>query len=247
MVRKIAICIFIITFYYNCNNNSSPENEVGVKSPLTGNEDRGIKEIIAGYGGLCEYGREKTISIGKSTQMNFWIKLSQSPVMDSLAGVVGLPGSNIAYIFYKNLEKEKNLYSNIQTELVFSDGGNAKFSYTQQQLETVKVKMQFVNKIVDLIKSQNFNAITDYLNVDSALIGYNKEQLIAAIEENERNFGRVKEFVPYGFQFSKSPKGLGTLHIAGVVVHDKKKGNYFSIYLNEGFYKNEIYNINYKL
>ncbi len=240
--------LFLISFC-SCKPKHQGEKKTGLLSNLvsiTDNEDKGIKEIIAFYGGQCEYGVEKKASTDKDNETNFWLKFSKSPSVDSLSKVAELPGSNIAYLFYKNLDKEKNNYTQIQSELIFGDGGTMKFSYSIAQLEKVKSKIQLVDKIVSLIKNKNFKDIKNYLIVDSALFKYDKDILISNLQKAEPQFGNASEFIPYGFKFSKAENGQELLHISGLIKRDKQS-NYFSVNLDPNSMQDKIYSLNYQL
>ncbi|MBK9530507.1 MAG: hypothetical protein IPO42_01695 [Chitinophagaceae bacterium] len=249
MKLSFRLSLLFLIFMYSCKPKHQGEKKTGLFSNLvsiTDNEDKGIKEIIAFYGGYCEYGVEKKIYTDKDNETNFWIKFSKSTTVDSLAKVAELPGSNIAYIFYKNLVKEKSNYNQIKSELIFSDGGTMKFSYTIPQLEKVKFKIQLVDKIVSLIKNKNFKDIKNYLIVDTALFKYDKDILISNLEKVEPEFGNASDFIPYGFTFSKAENGQEILHISGLIKRDKQS-NYFSVNLDPNSLKDEIYSLNYQL
>jgi hypothetical protein len=173
--------LLLLLFFCACKQIHQGEESTGLLSnflTVSDNEDKGIKEIIAFYGGRSEYGYEKKLSTNKDNKTNFWLKFSQSASIDSLAKVAELPGSNIAYLFYKNLDKEEKNYNQIQSKLFFGDGGTMEFNYTMPQLEKVKSKMKLVDNIVSLIKNKNFNAKKNYLIVDTTLYNYNKDVLI---------------------------------------------------------------------
>ena len=236
-----SVHIYFFSFaaiLFSCNTN----NNAGT---LTANEDKGIKEIIGFYGGQCEYGFQKQIGTeGNGT--NFWIKFSKSADIDSLESIAEMPGSNIAYIFYKDLDKEKTKYRQIETELVFGDGRSKKYVYDTAQLEKVKQKIQLVNKIVALIDSKNYSDLRKSLVADTNIARYDKEQFIASVRQIEDSASKIKTFVPYGFRFSKIDNNREMLHISGLIAREKNS-NYFSVDLDPNSLQDEIYFLNYKL
>lgn len=249
MKLLFRLSLILLIAFCSCKPKHKGEQKTGLLSNLvsiTENEDRGIKEIIAFYGGYCEYGVEKKVYTDKDNETNFWLKFSKSASVDSLAKMAELPGSNIAYIFYKNLDKEKSSYNQIQSELIFGDGGTIKFSYTPTQLEKVKSKIQLVDKIVSLIRNKSFKDIKNYLIVDTALFNYDKDILISNLQKAEPEFGNASEFIPYGFKFSRAENGQEILHISGLIKRDKQS-NYFSVNLDPNSSKDEIYSLNYQL
>lgn len=251
MKLTIKLCFFFLIFFYSCKNRQIGEKKTGLVShfiSITENENKGIKNVLAFYGGQCEYGIQKIYSTDIGKQTNFWLKLSKSGYVDSSAKFAELPASNIAYIFFKNLEIEKKTYTQIQSELIFSDESSMKFSYTISDLEIVKSKIKIVDKIVSLIKNKEFENIKNYLNVDTSVFAYNKDLLINSIQkaESESEFGNAMEFVPYGFKFSRLNNGKEILHITGVIKREKQD-HYFSVNLDPNSLQDEIYSLDYQL
>src|SRR5262245_43956052 len=79
--------LLVVLFYSSCRPKHKGEKKTGLLSHLvsiTNNEDKGIKEIIAFYGGQCEYGIKKTVYIDKDNETVFWLKFSKSASIDSL-------------------------------------------------------------------------------------------------------------------------------------------------------------------
>src|SRR5215211_4880183 len=133
MKLNLTLLLFVYSLLTCCQSNHKGEKKTGVLSHLvkiTDNEDKGIKEILAFYGGQCEYGLGRKISLGDESQTNFWLKVSKSSEIDNFSTVAEMPASNIAYLFYRNLKNEKNNYNEIQVELILGDGKNENFSYT---------------------------------------------------------------------------------------------------------------------
>ena len=249
MKLLFKVILFLIVFFCSCKPKHSGEKKPGLLSNLvdiTDNEDKGIKEIIAFYGGQCEYGVQKRVYNNQDNETNFWLKCSKSRYLDTLEKIAELSGSNITYIFYKNLEKERSNYDQIQSELIFSDGGTVKFSYSVSQLEKVKSKIILVNKIVSLIKNKKFNDVANYLNVDTTLVKYDKTIVVSNLQKAELQFGNASGFVLYGFKFSKTDNGTEILHIAGSIRRDKQN-NFFSVNVDPNTSEDKIYSLDYKL
>jgi hypothetical protein len=246
IITPILIGLFLIT---SCNSQNQGDKKTslipnGVE--ITSNEDKGIKEIIGFYGGQCEYGSTKKMSTANKNETNFWLKFSKSNSVDSLADKAELPGSNIAYLFYKNLEKEKNNYSQIESELIFKDGGSMKFAYSVDQLEKVKNKFLLADKIVNLIKNKDFETLKAHFKTDTSLFNFDSNLAIDDLKKAETQFGNIIEFIPYGFSFEKAFGTKEILHLSGLIMRDKKS-NYFSINVDPDSLEDKIYTINYNL
>jgi hypothetical protein len=249
-MKKISIPILIGFFLLTCcnsqNNGDKKTSLIPSGIEITSNEDKGIKEIIGFYGGRCEYGITKKISTNNINETKFWLKFSNSSSIDSLADKAELPGSNIAYLFYKNLEKEKNDYSQIESELIFKDGGSMKFAYTVNQLEKVKNKFRLADKIVSLIKNKDFEILKTYFQIDTSLFNFASNLAIDDLKKAEKKFGNIIELIPYGFSFEKAFGTKEILHLSGLIIRDKKS-NYFSINVDPDPLEDKIYTINYNL
>ena len=238
MKYSIFLLLLIAVTFTNCKSKLFS---------VTENEDKGIKEILAFYGGECQYGIEKKVYTDKPNESVFWIKFGKSSSIDSAANWAQLHGSNIPYIFYKNLDKEKSKYTHIQCELVLGNATKLKFSYALPELEKVKEKMKLVNKIVNLIRTKNFNELKNHLVVDSSILVYDKDELTTNLQRIETGpeLGNIKGFRPYGFIYSKGNNNKEILYIAGLMVRDKQNMN-FSVNLDPNTKKDEIYLLNYK-
>jgi hypothetical protein len=243
-----TVLIVLLSFVLACTSPQPGEKKTGLLSNLisnTDNEVKGIKEIVGFYGGQCEYGVEKTFQVGDENEKTFWIKFSKNASLDSFPERAELPGSNIAYLFYKNLGKEKNNYDKIRSELVFANGRRMAFKYTPEQLEKVRLKIPVVDKIVALIKNKQFDEIKNFLVVDTSLLKYNVDVLIANMEEAEPRFGNASEFIPVGFKFLRTDQGRDLLQIFGLIVRDKQNNN-LSVLFDPNSPQEKIYMMNYK-
>lgn len=214
---------------------------------ITDNEDKGVKEILDFYGGYCKYSIGASASTATGKKKYFELELSKSEFIDEKAKVAQMPASNIAYLFYKNLNKEERaIYDEIHTVLIFSDGETMTFEFPSNQLELVDQRMKVVNKIVGLIKEKNFEALRPLLN-DTALVNYDKEELITNITNIDPQFGNVTEgFRPFGFRINKAKDGTDVLHISGAIIRDKQS-NEFSVDLDLNGKDDNIFVLQYKL
>jgi hypothetical protein len=243
---KLSFCFFI--FLTACKSHEG-EKKKGILSNLisiSNNEDRGIKEMIRFYGGQCEYGIQKKASTSDGIKTTFWLKFTKSAYIDTFSRIPELPVSNIAYIFYKNLEKEKESYNQIQSEVVFGNGSSYKADYSIADLEKVKIKMELVNKIVAILKTHSFIELRKFINIDTSIANYDPVELISKLERTEPTFGAIKQFIPYGFKLSTLENNKRVLHISGLIKRETG-GTYFNINLNPDITKEEIYSMNYQL
>lgn len=218
---------------------------VGKLVSATDNEEKGVSEVVEFYGGECRFSVGVSASTSDGGSKYFELEMSKSKVIESYADVAEMPASNVAYLFYRNLEGEKSNYDKIHVILKFDDGDEVTVKYPLEQLEIVKDRMSTVEKIVELIKLKQFQEIKPFLN-DSSTVEYDKDVLIANMERIDPDFGEVKEFVPYGFSIRETETGNFRLHIAGVI-HRDKQNHEFSADFDLGRPKEELLKIEYKL
>lgn len=248
-MKKITIILFLLIGISSCTNGHKGEKKLSPFVSITDNEDVGVKEILDYYGGYCKYsvGRESETEIGKSTNTTKYFKLemSKSDVLEEYSQKIGLPASNMAYLFYKNLKDEKSNYNEIRTSIILKDGKEREFKFPVEQLEMVNKKMLLVNKIVNLLKEKKYEEIKPLLN-DKGVVKYDKEELFVNILKVEPALGDIETFLPFGFYFQKLDGGGEVLHISGMIKRNKQN-NEFSINLDPSLDKDEVYSIDYKL
>jgi hypothetical protein len=247
-MKTFGLIIVIALTLTSCADKHEGEQKTGLLSNLvsiTDNEDKGVKEILDYYGGQCKYAIGASASTDTGSKKYFELEMSKSDPFEKYAQIVEMPASNVAYLFYKNLKDEKTKYDEIHTVVVFNDGTKKTFVFDPSQLELVVKAMPSVLKVVDILKSKNYQSLSPILN-DSTLMQYDKKGLIANIEKMDPQFGNIKEFIPYGFRFKNLDNGKRVLHISGALMRDKQS-NEFSIDLNPDSSTDEIYLLQYQL
>jgi hypothetical protein len=106
--------------------------------------------------------------------------------------------------------------------------------------------MNLVNKVVALIKAKNFDGLSSLLN-DTAIVSYDKKELIANLKSADPQFGNVTEgFRPYGFRINKAKDSTEVLHMSGAIIRDKQSHE-FSVDLDLNGKDDIIYVLQYKL
>jgi hypothetical protein len=213
---------------------------------ITENEKIGMQEAVNFYGGHCEYSIGTTISTEEGKKQYFELELSNSNVIEKKPDNAKMAASNIAYLFYKNLNgEERQNYDEIHVILIFDNEKKREFVYPQQQLELVTKRMQMAYSITELIKEKKFEVIKTFMN-DKDFISYDKNILISSLKSADPQFGNVTEgFRPFGFRIYKTNDGREILHISGAIIRDKQN-NEFSIDLDLNGADESIYMLDYK-
>ena len=248
-MKNITLIFLTALTIISCDNKRDGEEKPTLLSnalSITDNEDKGVKEILEYYGGNCKYAIGASVSTDEGSKKYFELEMSKSDAIEKYAQIIEMPASNIAYLFYRNLKDEKSNYNEIQTVIIFNDATKKTFTYSVDKLELVKNKMLLVNKLVDLLKIKNFEAIKPMLDEKSSPLKYDKNDLIYNISKIDSMYGQIKEFLPYGFRFKKLENGKELLHISGALIRDKQS-NEFSVDLDPESTKDEIFILQYKL
>lgn len=243
-ILSLIIIVFLIT---SCGKKREGEQKTGLLSNfmnITDNEDAGIKEILAFYGGYCKYAVGASASTKDGKKKYFELEMSQSDVLEENANRIEMPASNIAYLFYKNLKEEKSNYDEIHAVIIFKDGTEKTFEYSTDKLELVQNRMDLANKTVDLLTNKDYDNLKLLLN--NELVNYDKDELISNLIKFEPQFGDIKEFRPFGFRVNKNKNGMSILHISGALIREVQNSE-FSVDIDLNSENEEIYLLQYKL
>lgn len=238
-MKKLAIALLIVSVITSCGLPKALK--------VTENEDKGVKEVLGFYGGYCKYSIGILASTETKTKKYFELELSGSSVVNKYWQTPEMSASNIAYLFYRNLKgEEERKYNEIRTVLVFSNGEKVEFSYPVSELQLVTRRMLLADKVVALLRKQDYEGLASILNDSSPFATYKKAELISQVKAAEQRFGNVTEgFRSFGFKIGDRKDGMQLLHMSGVVLRDKENSE-FSIYANLHSDKEEVFLLQYK-
>ena len=246
-MNRILSLISIVFFITSCGNKREGELKTGLLSnfiSISDNEDAGVKEILAFYGGQCKYAVGTSASTKDGKKKYFELEMAKSDVLEENANRIEMPASNIAYLFYKNLKEEKSNYNEIHAVIIFKDGTEKTFEYSTDKLELVQQRMNLANKTVELLTNKDYDNLKLLLN--NELVDYDKDELISNLIKFEPQFGDIKEFRPFGFRVNQNKSGIDILHISGALIREVQNSE-FSVDLDLNSNKEEIYLLQYKL
>jgi hypothetical protein len=178
----------------------------------------------------------------KNLKKFFELKLQGSQAVNQFEKVAQMPASNIAYHFFKNLDKESDRYNFIRSVIIFESGKEYTKEYTTEELKIVKSKMRLVEQIIDILKRKDYQSLEKNLN--DSVVEYDKREIVNTIKNADEQVGGILGFNLLGFRFIQYNQDANLLHISGVLKREKTNVN-FSVDVNSG--PDEIYLVRYEL
>jgi hypothetical protein len=239
-IYVILTIAFVGIFIGSCGRRHEGEQRLSNFVSITDDEDKGVKEVLAFYDGVCKY------SVGNKQGKHFFeLQLSKSARIEKYFQRAEMPASNIAYLFFRNIQTESKKYDEIHTVLVFDDGTSLTFSYSIDTLNIVNAKFAVLQNVVNLIGKNDFKGLRNLFD-ESGMQSSDKDKMITNLQKYQSVLGQEKEFLPYGFKYYQSENGRTGLHLSGIVVRTKQN-NEISIDLGAILGENKIWKLNYKL
>ena len=223
-IKTILIALLTATTLYSCDNAREGETKPTLLSNLvkiTDNEDKGVKDVLANYGGYCEYSIGTSASTEEGTIKYFELKLSKSETIESFENIMHYPASNIAYLFYRNLGEEQTNYQEIRSIIETTKGKSTSFSFSTTDLELVNNNISIMDEIVDLLKKKEFEQLSSMM-VENKYYVFDKTELVQNLSKLQPQFGEVKGWLPFGFQIAKTDDGKTLLHISSIINREIK-------------------------
>jgi hypothetical protein len=209
---------------------------------LSAREQKGVEEVLSFYGGECKY--SKGFRAGTAGKSNYFeLEVSKVEFPDVYENISELPASNIAYLFYKHLDSEKEKYSFIKSVVKFNSGKIFEKEFPVKDLEAVVSKGEVIDRVLGLLRNAKYDEISSQLANNTEIVSYDKGKLIQEIKRVDAEYGVVKNFHPLGFRI-RSIDGRKILHYSALTTRDKGSVN-FSIDIDIG--SNEILVVRYTI
>ncbi len=121
---------------------------------VTENELKGMNEIAGLYGGDCSYTIKFTNSTKYGKYKTFEIEIINSDFINQNNKMSEMYASNVAYTFYTFIKADINIYKSILCTIVFKEGGKATYEYNKELLQLLDAKLNYVIKIVDILRQK---------------------------------------------------------------------------------------------
>ncbi|GJM63919.1 hypothetical protein [Persicobacter diffluens] len=251
MKRILILIMLTCLIFSNCNRRDG-EYKTSLLSyfvDISDDEDAGVKDVLGFFGGKCEYSIGMSVLTGEKSKKYFELRLFDSEAIEHFTNNPKFAASNIAYRFYRNLNKEKrNEYTHINPIIVFSDGSEKKFEFSTWELEVVDKRVPFLNKVVDIIRENKYDDLLPLLN-DRRVVEYDKNELIENLKKADPQFGNVTDegFRIFGYKIDAlDNKGNDYLYLSGAIIRDIQS-NEFSLIIDPYSDKEEIFYMEYKM
>ncbi len=210
---------------------------------ISDDERNGIDDILAFYGGYCQYSIGFSTTTDEDSKKYFELELSQSEVAENYKDKIDMVTSNLAYRFYRNLDEgSKNKYSHIRGKVIFGDGKEDYDDYPVEDLKILNDKFYLITNIQSWINNEDYKQIARNLN-DSLVYEYDRNVLATNLEKIDPRFGMISEYRLFGFKFL-TPDNIRVLRVKGLFIREKENSQ-FTIWLNATPESNEILKIDY--
>lgn len=244
IISLVAVLIALI--HQSCSNQTNEKEQGSLMSKFIGitkNEDKGVKEIINLYGGVCKYSVGVSVSSNSNKSKYFELELSKIKDLDTSSKNLEMMSSNIAYLFFSNLKDEKANYNAIHTILVLDHGRKIEHIYTNYQLEIMESKMKVVNQALELIKRKDFGSLAQLLS-PKTFNTQNQIEFTKKIETTESSLGAIISFQLLGFRFYNMNDGMNIMHIS-VIINRDNENTQFGIDIDNKASEDKILHLDY--
>jgi hypothetical protein len=182
---------------------------------ISDNEKKAMEEISELYGGTCTYSMNSNLSTKHGKRSHFEIEVSNSDFFNENHMWTEMHASNFAYIFLKHVRNDEKKYDNITTSIVYKNEAKINFQYSLDSVEIVSRKMDYVERIVDILKSKDYVQLDKLLLNDFLVSGQEREKYLQHLKSADSTFGDIESFTPTGFKFNYREDERDFLHISG--------------------------------
>lgn len=207
-------------------------------------EEAAMKEIAELYGGTCTYTINWKVSTKSGKTNSFEMEVSNSDFLNENIKLTEMFASNIAYVFFTHVKGQKQKYNSVKSSIVYKDGGKASFDYTLDTLQIVDTKMAYVKKVISVLSDSGIEKVNQMIKRGIFKNDEDQRDYFNKLKSVDSTFGKVIDFTPAGFQFTKNKNGMQLLHISGNLKRSKQDSQ-FGIFINPGIGEDEMYVFGY--
>ncbi|RYZ83742.1 MAG: hypothetical protein EOP04_19375 [Proteobacteria bacterium] len=240
------VCIVVAS----CGSDHPGEKKTSLAShflSISDSEDKGIKDVISSFGGECEYGFSKSVSVNEEQQNTFWLSVRKSQSIDDLPIDAEVFASGIALTFYRNLKEEKSKYSHVKVKVVKS-GSSSEKSFSVKLLDSVLSRFNVVKSAINFIDKEDYKSFSNSVYLDERFIedldAQKKATFLDTVKAIRNSTGPLKEIISIGFNEISLPDGSEFLYYSIFVLFEKR--NYpISLVVNRDTTDQRVHFFNY--
>jgi hypothetical protein len=245
-LTKALIFTGFFSVFFSCSTKKEGEQKPTLLSnflKITDSEDRGVKAVLATYGGYCSYSVGVSVDTRGENEKYFKLKLNKSNGLEYYEKYYDMLGPGICYTFFRELANEKTSYSSIRAQIEFNDGQEKSFEFSINELEKVQQKMQLVEDIVQVLKDRQFQKLKLYLDKQT-VVKYNMDDFIKNVIKIEEVSGSVQSFMFLGFSIDKTENDVTLLKVAGLLKRNNQN-NPIKIEMDLNSNLNQVFNFDF--
>jgi len=185
---------------------------------VTKTEEQAVAVVLDYYGGVCNRSKGFNIENGKK-ETYFELDISRSKLMEQYADLLEMPVSNIAYMFYKNLGKEKSNYTHVRVKVTLRDGRSHQDEYSTKTLEEFgKFENLFYEASNQLRKLEYDDFIAHFDTVNYPELESNIKSIYSKID-SAYSPSKNSELTGFSFlQADPSRENVEMVHVAGALL-----------------------------
>lgn len=216
-IYKLLILSVSLFYFSSCSEKKQGEQKPTLLSnfiKISDSEDKGVKSVLAAYGGYCSYSVGASVDSRGENEKYFELKLSKSEEINNNKEYCDLIGPGICYTFFNELVKEKNSYSSIRSQIELNDGKEKSYEFSINDLKKVQQKIYLVENMFQILKDKQFQKLILFLD-NQTVVKYNMDDLIKTIIKTDEVYGSVQSFTFLGFSIDKNENNLTLLKVAG--------------------------------
>jgi hypothetical protein len=181
------------------------------------NEDMAIEKILNFYDGKCMKSKGLLYDNGNKKKY-FEIEISDSELLNNEFKDLKYHSANIAYLFYSNLDVEKDNYQEIKVKIVLNNGTSEEFSYLSLNLLEIENLQPFINPIIDGVRRKKYENLLKSFDESISIETKNLEDLFSSLENK---YGKINMIQFQGFQFRKTNNYGDVIVIKEAVIFGK--------------------------
>ncbi len=240
-MRLFSITILTLLMLIACVERKEGEIKPTIASNLisiSDNEDKGIKEILRYYDGLCKY------SIGFEGNVDYFhLNMSKCDFFKMFPDELENSAKNIAFLFFKNLKSERKKYNEIRVTITLDSGVKHSFEIKSNELSLVDLEMKKVNQLISFLKNDNYVKIEEMLS-DERFEKISKSDFLIRIQKVNPEFGEITDFMHDGYEIEKKD-GRNILHVKGSLIRSIQPSE-FSVDIDLENKNEKILSFNYQ-